>query len=72
MATREQLVARRDTLQIELEAAVQRIAAGDRSKQVDLTVKQKAFERLEADIARIDAACTPMVRQIRISSDRGY
>ena len=73
MATRIELVARRDALNLELDAAVVRIAAGDRSKQIDIAAKERARDRLNLEIGQLDALERgPMVRQIRVSSSRGY
>ena len=73
MATREELVARRGALQLELETALVRVASGDRSKQWDPAARERALARLEAELLAMDALeRAPMIRQIRVSSSRGY
>ena len=73
MATREELVARRDAINTELDAAVIRVSAGDRTTQFDIPAKERARDRLNNEIAQLDACGRgPMARQIRVSSSRGY
>lgn len=69
--TREDLVTRLNTLRDR--ASLVRVATGDRSKQWDPAANEREILRIQAEIDAIDAVTRePMIRQIRVTSSRGY
>ena len=68
--TREQLEAELANINARLSGGVVRVQGGDRSVQYDLGAARARRDEIRLEIAGLDAPV--LIRQVRVSSSRGY
>lgn len=68
--TREELEAELASINTRLSGGVVRVQGGDRSVQYDLGMARTRRDEIRREIAGLDAPV--VIRQVRVSSSRGY